>query len=910
VGAGDRAGESRTLEREGGDPSASHPRARSAGDGGGGGGSDLVGRTLLHFRVVERLGEGGMGVVYKAIDEKLRRPVALKALASRYLVDDRNRELIFREARSAAALSHPNIAAIHEVHEGAGGDGAFYVMELVEGETLRQRIGRAGRVPVAEALRLGLQIARALARAHQAGVVHRDLKADNVMITPAGDVKLLDFGLAKVVDVADPVVVERGAAAAPPVAAAALAPTVPASDPSTEHGRVMGTPAYMAPEQARGGDVDARADVFAFGVVLYEMTTGTTPFAKRAGMPWTWGDAGSGDWKPHARVRELAPEVPGDVEKLVTRCLAFEPGARFADGASLATAVEQCSRHVERARRTRVAVVLGLVAIAAAAVVSATAARRASLPGAASVAPSAPAAAAPSDSAIRWVDLPPPITSSAPALQSFLQGRTLLHDARGGSKALFRRATELDPGFAAAYLYVVVANGPGLQTRDEYRKAAELADQLGTRDRDLLDALQPAFGREPSDRAETLERLSRLVAKRPNDAELWCVRAQYQPDGAATIADLDRALQLDPSYAWALYWRAGQEAEQGDEPQALRAYDRCLLLVPDAANCLGARGALLAARGECAAAQKDVDQTLLLRPTDVTYAELAELLAAQDRPTSELRDAVSRARTATIKNDTGFVPTWALEGIGIDEISGNLADAAHAKEVLATRLSTSPPEWFADWQAVGLVVLYEEMGDATAVARIASTHLALPQHAATNNLEVGPVALGVTLPLSAAMVRAGRLSPAELARRRAAFVAAQRERGTDAWLSWANLAATVESPREAAEALDAFGLVPAPPPKMDPSTASDWGRTLVLAGRAADAIPMLEGAMRSCSPLSYALDQTRASFFLGLAREATGDRAGACNAYGTVLRRWGHATPRSRTADAARRRVHALACPP
>jgi serine/threonine protein kinase len=299
-----------------------------------------------------------MGVVYRAIDEKLRRSVAIKLLSARYMADERNKELIFREARSAAALTHPNIAAIHEVHD--GGDAAFYVMELVDGDTLRQRIARS-RIPVVDALRWARQIASALARAHEAGVIHRDLKADNIMITKSGDVKLLDFGLAKVIDIADLEVHNS------PVSAVALAPTLVATAKGTEHGRVMGTPAYMAPEQARGEPVDARVDVFAFGVVLYEMLTGQTPFAQRTGVPT--GDADSSDWKLVAPLRELAPKAPRAIERLVQRCLAFDRAERFADGAALAVGIEASAKR----RRAGWAIAIG--AIVAASIVAAIAPR-------------------------------------------------------------------------------------------------------------------------------------------------------------------------------------------------------------------------------------------------------------------------------------------------------------------------------------------------------------------------------------------------------------------------------------------------------------------------------------------------------------------------------------------------------
>ena len=302
---------------------------------------DLSGATLLHFHVVARLGAGGMGVVYKALDEKLRRPVALKVLSARQLADPGHRETLLREARSAAAVSHPNIAAIYEVHDRE--DGAFFVMELVEGETLRAKL-REGALPVAEALRVASAIAQGLSRAHAANVVHRDLKCENVMLTPDGQVKLLDFGLATV-DGEDE---EPGGQAQDPEGAAALAPTMPVVVTPTTGGRVAGTPTSMAPEQARGESVDPRADVYGFGVVLYEMLSGESPFDHRDRAPWLWGDETSPAWSVRRSLREAAPDVPRPVELLVMRCLAYDREQRPRDGASLVAEIEAL-----RARRVR-----------------------------------------------------------------------------------------------------------------------------------------------------------------------------------------------------------------------------------------------------------------------------------------------------------------------------------------------------------------------------------------------------------------------------------------------------------------------------------------------------------------------------------------------------------------------------
>ena len=263
----------------------------------------LVGRLVGHFRVGAELGKGGMGVVYRAEDEVLRRPVALKVL-SPWLADSGRSPWLLNEARSAAAVSHPNIAAIHEVGEADGV--VFIAMEFVEGHSLRHRLD-AGAVPVDEALPIAEQIARGLARAHQAGIVHRDLKPDNVMVGPDGLVKILDFGLAL------------------PISGAA-------SDAAQEAGgeplgRVVGTFAYMSPEQSHGAAVDARSDVFSFGILLYEMLAGRRPqpgMAKRDAL---------------ALETPSAPWMQEDIRLLVARCL--EPGteARYADGAALAEAL-------------------------------------------------------------------------------------------------------------------------------------------------------------------------------------------------------------------------------------------------------------------------------------------------------------------------------------------------------------------------------------------------------------------------------------------------------------------------------------------------------------------------------------------------------------------------------------------
>src|SRR5712692_8221458 len=216
----------------------------------------MTGHTLGHYRILDKLGEGGMGAVYRAEDTRLGRVVALKVLSAERTADPQRLARFLQEARLASSLNHPNIATILDVGEAEGQH--YIAMELVEGEGLRERIhGQA--LPLAALLDLAMQIADALTEADRRGIVHRDIKGDNIRVTPQGRIKMLDFGLAKHL----------------PAAGDATETLVSAR---TDTGVIMGTVSYMSPEQALGQPVDARSDLFSFGVVLYEMATGRMPF--------------------------------------------------------------------------------------------------------------------------------------------------------------------------------------------------------------------------------------------------------------------------------------------------------------------------------------------------------------------------------------------------------------------------------------------------------------------------------------------------------------------------------------------------------------------------------------------------------------------------------------------------------
>ncbi len=267
---------------------------------------DFLGRTLGRYRIIDKIGEGGMGEVYRATDTDLGRDVAIKVLPEGFTRDPERMARFKREAQVLASLNHPNIATIHGIEETEGI--RYLVLELVGGETLRSRLEK-GPVQLKAVVRLAAQIAEGLAKAHEAGIVHRDLKPDNLMLTDEGFIKILDFGLAKTTVELD----DRDS----------VMPTKP--DLKTEPGRVMGTTSYMSPEQARGEALDHRSDQFAFGSVLYEMATGTRAFG------------GPTDADTLVAIMRLEPERPEDFDArvpqplrwIIERCLAKDPVDRY-----------------------------------------------------------------------------------------------------------------------------------------------------------------------------------------------------------------------------------------------------------------------------------------------------------------------------------------------------------------------------------------------------------------------------------------------------------------------------------------------------------------------------------------------------------------------------------------------------
>ena len=842
------------------------------------------------YELLGQLGAGGMGLVFRAHDQKLHEDIALKVILPDRLEDPRAVERLQREVKLARRISHINVCRVFDFGESGGTH--FLTMELIEGQSLRELLVE-GALPLPKALDVLLQVARALSAAHAEGIVHRDLKPENVLLRPNGQVKVLDFGIA------------RHAGQTP----GGSAPGEADATTTVDGGGVIGTPLYMAPEQIHGGLLDGRTDQFAWGVLAHELLTGAPPWSREGTRVLTQILT-----EEPAQVRSIRPEVPEAVSAIVARALAKEPGDRFRSMDEVLAALEPLVAQAEpkgRIRRRTMALAAGAISIVA--VAATTMALRPGAP--ASNSPPLPSAsAAPSPTAV--IDLPVPASAAPEAARAYRQALAQLRLAGGGAEPDLTRAATLDPSLAEAHLQLAAFCVYRINdsVRDHFRKAEELRASLSPRDQAFLDAIEPIVRRQPSDWREALRRLESSLDRYPRDAQLWYILGAAEMNKGEfekAVGHLDRAAIEDPGYVEALAVRGHGLAYLGRFGEARAALEACQRASPRTGPCITFLAGVLVAEGDCRNLEDLSRHTIAGGELAAGYRFLAASLAALGSPAEAIREADERWQP--------LVPEWRRSEVAQTNrlhLAAWIGDFEGAERHAREHVQDSKPRPRQDAQGNALVRLVEiltETGRTAEAGRLAVDFLARK-----DALEPNPAAEDFAIiddrtpEMLVAARQAGLLDRTEVSKRRAAWLSAWERRVEPffrgyLWVKgYAAMAETVEDAREALEVLPRY----APIPRFSPTflTGGAVGVVYTLAGKAEEALPWLEQATRACNGIWFPITHTHAHAWLGRAREAKGDVEGACVAYEAVLKRWGQAKPRSVTAEAARERRKTLRC--
>ena len=858
----------------------------------------LEGTNIGRFKVVSEIGRGGMGIVFLAEDEKLRRKVALKLLPPSFAADEERRRRFLREARAAAAVSHPNLVTVYDVgeHEGRG----YIAMEYLRGRSLREQLGERP-FSVDEAVELARQVLAGLAHAHAAGLLHRDLKPENVLVDRDGRVRLVDFGLAKL----------DGDVDAP-------------GDNSTRDGLVMGTPGYMSPEQARGQTVDARTDIFSFGVLFYEMLTRKRPFTGP-----TRADVVTSllrDAPP--RVDVTRPEVGIALGDLVHRCLSKAPNDRFPSTVVLKDALDDAwstSKREIRVTPTPTPANAGSLPvktpartwpwmIAAAGIALAGVAI--ALTHRPELAPLAAAAIDASSAArgLAMTEVPLPKSNSPEALAAYRQGLQAIRDADWAiAEERFGDAIKHDPELSSAHLRLAMlcgnGNGGPAQAREELSRAMTTRASLPERDQALLMAVEPLINRDPAERSVARQRLHDLVMAHPNDAELWHFYAVFGAEGTDEGIEAERrAVELDPQFADAWQILAAQLAQRGKVDEALAAIERCVAISPLTADCRGERARLYGVMGECGRMEEDLRRGLSSNPraANIWHEDRAAALVAVGRSDDTVLEAF-RQKWALLGEDR----RKGIEGIDralLCTARGRFAEA-EAMLVDGEKAIANDPNAHIHARYAGLrIAIMRELGRPKDAAKVAETYVA------KKDVWIGSTsAMDAEVPMLRVMQHGGLLTREAFAKRRDTWFARATANEasrvpTFVWaLAYANWIETPAEAKEAIEALPSELVTSETKLHREGFVRAEVGNTLLLAGRPKDAVPHLEVATNACNWLQWPVEHTYALLHLGQAHEAVGDLEHACQAYQRVVARWATA-PRSATRDLAKARLKALSC--
>ncbi|HEY2511505.1 MAG TPA: protein kinase [Polyangiaceae bacterium] len=872
------------------------------------------GDSIDRYLIEAVLGEGGMGRVYRALDPRLGRRVALKVLRvdpekSAEHTDAAAR--MVREARAAAAFNHPNVVAIYDVGQVDGAP--FIAMELITGETLR---ARAAGATTAQKLEWLIAAARGLGAAHRAGLVHRDVKPDNVMITNDGLVKILDFGIARQV--------EGGLIDA-------SAPTVTPELPTlTKEGTMIGTLQYMAPEQLQLEPLDGRTDQFAWGVTAFEVLAGALPWpATRSGAHLVAAVLAS-----VARpLRDLVPELDSRIAAAVARALEKKKEARFRTMEELVAALEGKTVVPSQPRPdvaappagvlvapTRTSVEVGVrsappstrrwvwPSVAATAVVAglvvtsiAVVPRVRSVPPLASATPQIDASRAPR------VGRPPASPAASAAYESGLQA---LEDGQA-IRAIndMREVVKLDPTFGAAYLRLAsfLSDEDIEPAREQYREALFRRASLGEVDMAVLDALEPMF-REPPVLTEYAKRIAEVSARYPSDA--WsalligqALAGQERWDEA--MLAYSRALAADPKYMYALSGKAQVDLRRGDFPRALQAFEDCTRASPSNVDCAVGRMQILGSLGRCEEAKAEAKRGLAVDPKAV---ELYDGLVPAGVQTGESTETVAQY----LAHYTEFIlPDYRARADAID--AENLAELSGDFRV-ATQATVAWEKALADHNSPLLEAVLKRLSVAEEAGELGAHRAEILSLWNRSVAWVEP-SERTLMHVAHREYQVGLITAGELEQRRQAWKAAKIEEGRRSgvaptpYLLWKVMyLLDVRTPDEAKDALAKFAEVgPIPPAdKNEPEDQLALGLMYAAADHLDQALPLLEYGTRACTLMADWLRQTQALIALGDARAHAGDTAGARAAYEKVLASWGQAKPRSKTADLARARLAAM----
>jgi serine/threonine-protein kinase len=896
------------------------------------------------YVVEELLGEGGMARVYRAHDPRLHRRVALKVLRvdSSAVAETRPEAhaRMMREARAAAALDHPNAVSVFDVGEADGQ--LFIAMELVVGKSLRAYVNDVT-VRWETKLRWMVDAARALGAAHERGLVHRDVKPENIMVRSDGVAKVLDFGIAKRVRV--------------DLQPSAMLPgSVDDLRSMSMQGGIVGTPWYLSPEQLRGDSVDGRADQFSWGVTAYELVTGTLPWPKGVdGFQLVLAILNKMPDPPS----KVLPALPSIVDATIMKALAKSRGQRFEEMEFVVNALEGVvstsrrswaqietgvltktdpappmetpppplvpvtdepttlpSKPPPRSLRRPALIAGALVATAVAVAVGST--RWTTPRPTLAQDPSPSQHDAPQPTAM--TDEPPPRSSVPEAVAAYRAFRSSFRDADWSSAMRdLRVASERDPTMAAAHLRLAFMRS--LESVDEglvrstFMQAVRNRNTLDERDAALLDALAPYLQSDPSDPLEAARRLAELRNRWPLDAEVAYVLGSVRYDRgdlAPAVEAFDAAIAIDPVFAFAWSAKAGCLAFMGRFDEARAALEEALRLSQTATEPLWYLSELDEQQGRCETEEAHVRTWLSRNPDDwFGYQYLARALAAEGKSPDAVLTALEQKWARLEPGQRSKVEPTDRALLAVS--TGDFAEAEHQLNEMERALAAEPGAQAHSFSHVLLARIAEEEGHPDRARTVAEAFLARKDAwAPTHRVDNVSILLDPVPELLGILARTGGLTPAQRDERRAAWLTAWRAKTSAAYFghlwvaAWAAPASTRQEAEAAIDALPAFGGVPPFNPNL-PSQAL-VGHAYLLAERTDDAVAALRSGTAACTLLIEPVASTRAWAELGAALEAKGDAPGACRAYRIVLDRWGRAKPRSITAGKARARVAALAC--